>query len=167
MRDLTFKFENKVEFTAMVKEHDYMLRCIPHHLPHQQVLNFSLNIFPATGGGSFGMDSFGNRTYNGRIAGPHKYFQYGIVGRIRRDDREKTPVDYMPCYKYFSGLTKPAEGMKVFLNNLPLNDELGNHEKARIVSEALYDYFEYVPGATHVGTSAEEAFSQGKGVCQD
>lgn len=31
----------------------------------------------------------------------------------------------------------------------------------------LYREFSYVPGSTHVGTTAEEALAGGKGVCQD
>lgn len=168
MRDLSVKFETRVDFSDMVSEHDYILRCIPQHLPEQQVLSLSVNIDPATGGGCFGMDSFGNRTYAGRIAGKHKFFTYGITARIRRDDLKKTFLDEpLGCLSFPSELTKSTEGMEAFLDGLPIYDDMGNYDIARILSDAVYDYFQYVPESTHVGTSAAEAFESRQGVCQD
>ncbi len=41
------------------------------------------------------------------------------------------------------------------------------HETAEAIAWAVHERVEYVPGATGVPTSAQEAWDQGKGVCQD
>lgn len=167
MRDLSFKFDTRVDFSDSVIEHDYILRCIPQHTPDQQVMSFSLNIDPSTGGGSFGMDSFGNRTYAGRIGGRHKFFQYGIVGRIRRDDLKKQVDEPMGCLRFPSELTQPTPELRAFLDSLAITQDMGVHELSRYISEAIHVHLEYETGTTNVGTTAGEAFAAGRGVCQD
>lgn len=168
MRDLIFKFENRVDFSDMVTEHDYLLRCIPSHTPDQQILSFSLDIEPGTGAGSFGMDSFGNRTYVGRIGGKHKFFKYGISGRIMRDDTKKVLDDNpMHCLRYFSHLTQPNVELKSFLDGMNIDPDLKSMDVANIIASEVYRYYKYTPGSTHTGTTAGEAFASGQGVCQD
>lgn len=46
-------------------------------------------------------------------------------------------------------------------------DGLDPHEAAEAISHAVADRVVYMPGSTGVQTSAQEAWDQGKGVCQD
>ena len=49
----------------------------------------------------------------------------------------------------------------------PTDLGLSNYEKAVELMHSLHDSFRYVPLSTNINTTAEEAFVQGQGVCQD
>lgn len=168
MNRMKFYFDTVLHCTQPINQHDFLLRCIPQELPEQRVLEMKLDISPHPTGGGFGMDSFGNRTYSGRIPEAHDDFRYTISGRVERNDKRRSPGMPLPCYRYPSSLTAWSSDFDNFL--LPLREELAGKnplEMAEIFRRAIYRRFIYTPGATNVSTTAAEALSLGKGVCQD
>ena len=166
MRSLSFYYDTSLTFSELIKEHDFLLRCVPPDLPEQRITEFTLTIVPMDRGGRYGTDAFGNRTYKGRIPAPHMSFRYTVRGRAGRDDSAKQREDtVLPGYKYPSRLTEPTDEMKDFLASRPLSGTA--LAKALAISTAVHEHFTYTPGATGVSTTAGEAFHQAKGVCQD
>jgi len=165
MKELTFTFETNLQFKEPVSEHAFLLRCVPLQKEEQQLLSFMLNISPHAGRIACGTDGFGNRTYSGYAPEPHTFFSYQVMGRVRRDDDRRVPRGPMPCYRYNSPLTQPSKELKDFLASLDLTGSL--LEQAEQLSQAVHKHFEYEPGSTNITTSAEEAFRQKQGVCQD
>lgn len=167
MRELSFKFQTWLDFSQPVKEHDFLLRCLPQQLPEQQVVSMRLEIEPerSVAAGVFSLDCFGNRLYAGRISGQHTHFNYGVIGRVCRDDRKKVMSEPMGCFKYPTALTCPSPAMKDYLAQQQL--EGSNYEIGQRLNSLIYEYFTYVPGSTGVNTTAAEAFAARQGVCQD
>ena len=166
MRSLSFYYDTSLLFSEPVKEHDFLLRCVPPDLPEQKILEFTLTLIPHARGGRYGIDAFGNRTYEGRIASPHSSFRYTVHGRAVRDDSRKVrDMEVLPGYKYPSRLTEPTEEIEAFLKKVAPTGT--NLEQALLLSTAVHEHFTYTPGSTQVTTTAGEAFAAAKGVCQD
>ncbi|GLX97876.1 hypothetical protein Hesp01_58260 [Herbidospora sp. NBRC 101105] len=66
-------------------------------------------------------------------------------------------------------LLRPTERTTITCGEVGLAQTHGRdpHETAEAIAWAVHERVEYVPGATGVLTSAQEAWDQGKGVCQD
>ncbi len=166
MRSLSFYYDTSLIFSEPVKEHDFLLRCVPPDLPEQKITEFKLTLIPLPRGGRYGVDAFGNRTYGGRIASPHSSFRYTVRGSAVRDDSRKQRDDHvLPGYKYPSRLTEPTDEIAAFLKQVAPTGT--NLEKALTLSTAVHRHFTYMPGSTQVTTTAGEAFAQAQGVCQD
>lgn len=145
MRSLSFYYDTSLTFSEPIKEHDFLLRCVPLDLPEQRITEFTLTIVPMDRGGRYGTDAFGNRTYKGRIPAPHMSFRYTVRGRAVRDDSAKQREDtVLPGYKYPSRLTEPTDEMKDFLASLPLSGTA--LAKALAISMAVHEHFTYTPG---------------------
>ncbi len=141
MRSLSFYYDTSLTFSEPIKEHDFLLRCVPE----QRITEFTLTIVPMDRGGRYGTDAFGNRTYKGRIPAPHMSFRYTVRGRAVRDDSAKQREDtVLPGYKYPSRLTEPTDEMKDFLASLPLSGTA--LAKALAISMAVHEHFTYTPG---------------------
>ena len=165
MRKLSFEFNTRIDFSNPVKEHSFLLRYIPMSLPQQRLLRFRLNAEPLETMGSFSTDSFGNSTYSGRIGAEHTSFSYGITGILERDDSCFIPEQPAPFYRYPSFLTHPSAELIAFANEIShMSTDL---ETAGAIADAVFGHFEYVPGSTSTATTAAQAFSLKKGVCQD
>lgn len=165
MERLSFYYDTSLSFSEPIHEHSFLLRCVPPDLPEQRIIEYKLEILPMAGSGRYGTDSFGNRTYAGRMATGHRFFRYTAYGIALRDDTRKEKAPFLPCFRYPSRLTGATERMKNFLAELPLvGDDL---MKAKVLAKAVHRHFVYTPGATAVTTTAGEAFALGKGVCQD
>lgn len=168
MRKLQFYFDTVLHCTQPITQHDFLLRCIPQELPEQHVENLKLVISPHPTGGGFGMDSFGNRTYSGRIPESHDDFRYTITGMAERDDHRRKSTIPLICYRFPSVLTGWTVEFESFLEPLkPRLEGKSGLEMAEIFRRAIYHAFTYTPGATTVATTAGEALRQKKGVCQD
>lgn len=165
MRELSFAFHTRLEFSQPVTEHDFLLRCLPQQLPEQQILSQQLELEPENIIGHYSRDSFGNNLYAGRIGGQHSFFNYGVTGRVLRDDTRQVPSKPMGCFKYPTRLTMPSEDMKCYLNDLQLTGS--NYEVADQLNTLVHSNFIYKPGSTDVHTTAAEAFAAMEGVCQD
>ena len=168
MTELQFCYEVSLDFSSPVHDHAFVLRCLPHDMPEQILLWSELIIQPEPHRISFGGDAFGNRLITGFLPEQHDSFRYSVEGRARRDDSERlhfqTPLT---CYRYPSGMTQPSPEMARFLADCNIDFHGCTLEAAEELSEAVHEYFEYVPGVTGTATTAAESFAMRQGVCQD
>ena len=188
-RELSFYFDTVLNFSGSVREHNFLLRCIPADSPEQKILSYTLTVYP-DGAASLGRDSFGNVVRAGRVVEAHDSFRYTLQGMAYRDDSQRLPEEAAPFYRYASPLTQVTPKLEAFYasaekdmdgcngasiqmqsqNGVQVqvsNSSLNALEKAKILCAKVHDYFTYTPGETNVMTTAGEAFATGKGVCQD
>lgn len=117
-----------------------------------------------------GRDSFGNRFFFGSVDKPHDSFLFRITGIVTAglaDCESLEKEGLLGAYRYPHGLTIPGEGLQSYFKTLNLQREQSDYEKCVQLMHRLYNDFTYEKGVTDVGTSAEEAWQLGKGVCQD
>ncbi|MGN0940175.1 MAG: transglutaminase domain-containing protein [Selenomonadaceae bacterium] len=166
MKRLAFLFETKNKYSYPVTEHDFLLRCVPQERPHQHIVDMELDVNPLVTGGNFGIDSFGNRTYTGRLPRAHTFFSYCVRGTAVRDESmRKVCNDPLPIYSYASNLTRPSESLRRLFDSVPHTDN--DLEQAQRFRVAVNQYMTYKAGVTNVRTTAAEAALRRMGVCQD
>ena len=171
MQKLKFLFLTKLDFSSMIGEHHFILRCVPQVLPEQQVVDLDMKVMLQACTGVFSTDSFGNQLYAGSLLAPHRFFYYRVNGEIVRDDGERRQEAAASCLRYPTKLTSPSEEMRLYADEL-WQQELSclsgdSYGIASRLSEIIHREFAYVPGSTNVYTTAAEAFRQRSGVCQD
>ena len=171
MQRLKFLFLTKLDFSSMIGEHHFILRCVPQVLPEQQVVDLDMKVMPQACTGVFSTDSFGNQLYAGSLLAPHRFFYYRVNGEIVRDDGERRHEAAASCLRYPTKLTSPSEEMRLYADELWQQELSGlsgdSYGIASRLSEIIHREFAYVPGSTNVYTTAAEAFRQRSGVCQD
>ena len=191
-RGLSFYFDTVLNFSGSVREHNFLLRCIPADSPEQKILSYTLTVYP-DGAASLGRDSFGNVVRAGRVVEAHDSFRYTLQGMAYRDDSQRLPGEAAPFYRYASPLTQVTPELEAFYASAEKDMDgcngpaiqtqsqnsvqaqgvadgrgtLNSLEKAKILCARVHDYYTYTPGETNVMTTAGEAFAAGKGVCQD
>ncbi len=171
MQKLKFLFLTKLDFSSMIGEHHFILRCVPQVLPEQQVVDLDMKVMPQACTGVFSTDSFGNQLYAGSLLAPHRFFYYRVNGEIVRDDGERRQEAAASCLRYPTKLTSPSEEMRLYADELWQQELSGlsgdGYRIASRLSDIIYKSFTYAPGSTNVHTTAAEAFRQRSGVCQD
>lgn len=170
MKKLTFAYEMKLTFSAPVTEHRFQLRCAPVTGPRQQVIDVDVQMDPPAELEST-IDSFGSLVMTGYLPEAHTEFGYRATGIAFVDNANIKEEPFKPLYRFQSALTKPGAAVgaligecRARLEALGGADEL---DRARVIMDEVYGVFDYTPGSTTVQTTAEEAFAQRKGVCQD
>lgn len=163
-RLLHFTYDIQLTFSRPVRQHSFVLRCLPPDLPEQQILDAALVLDPDV---PFAVqrDGFGNLLQAGCIPEPHDRFRYTARGTARRDDSRRLPEPCHPMFRLPSACTAASEEMCRWLTELAL--PAPPREKAWALARAVHDRLAYVPGATSVSTTAAQAFAAGQGVCQD
>ena len=118
------------------------------------------------------VDSFGSVVVTGYIPDPHEVFSYRVSGIAFVDNENTKPEKFKPLYRFDSALTIPGPSIEALIEVCKkrialLPDEASPIEIACEVMDEVYKAFTYTPGSTTIRTTAEEALTQGKGVCQD
>ena len=110
----------------------------------------------------------GNLTLTGRMDEPHDelFFESsGIVRTCVDDNQSDYPAS--PYFIYPTRLTRPGPTV-VNLWERARGTLTGDvRTDALILMHTAHTNLVYTPGVTDVGTTAEQALSYGKGVCQD
>ena len=189
MKRLKFSYDMILSFDSVIREHHFTVKCQPGDDERQKIISLNISVSP-NDFTSKTVDSFGNRCIYGYMSGEHDRFMIHAEGLAECGLKDTAPGDEKPTglYKYQTGLTKPGEGIRGFHNNIlrkykeqlnlryaksaeaemGSNDCEGNvKDWAAFIMNELYGYMKYVPGSTTVTSTAEEAFEQGEGVCQD
>lgn len=167
-----FDFEYRTDFTFKkpVSEHHFSLKFVPHSNTRQKIIIDELAITPGTNCKS-SMDSFGNRKHYGSINNPHTSFCFHVKGRAilnlstYEDDSEK-----LAMFRSFTPLTRPGSEIKSWVADVqgsPEYKKLRKRDRSVFWMHKLYETLIYEQHLTDINTTAEEAFSLGKGVCQD
>lgn len=153
-------------YSSPVNEHDFLLRCVPQERPEQRIVEMHLDVQPLVTGGNFGVDSFGNRTYTGRLPRGHTTFSYRVQGIAIRDESRRLPCPHpLPVYSYPSTLTRPSETLRRLFESVEASDD--DLEQAERFRVAVYEFMTYKSGVTNVQTTAADAALFRAGVCQD
>ena len=163
-RLLHFRYETRLSFDSPVTGHTFVLRCLPPEFPGQQILDAALTLEPAAPF-AWQRASFGNLLAIGRIDAPHTQFCYTARGTARVDLAARRAERCWPVFRLPSGYTQPSPEMAAWLQTLALPG--APRERAWALAQAVHRKLTYVPGATGVATTARQAFTAGRGVCQD
>ena len=169
MKHLRFHYLLELKFSEPVREHHFTIRAFPKSDDCQNISGDRIVIEP----NQFLQeteDAFGNIVIYGYEPNEHDLFKVDVSGFA------ETGLSRMRCAgpSYTQGmflrqtpLTEPGEELKAFFPTIPLREGATNLEKAGRIMRALGEVMEYKPGSTTVSTTAEAAFSQKSGVCQD
>lgn len=116
-------------------------------------------------------DSFKNKKLYGKITEPHSTFAVRISGTAEAgldifEEYTDYPFDAI-LLKAQTDLTKPGEKLMQYHKELGLHGLESAYDKALYIMRTLPDVFSYNPGSTEIHETAENAFTLGKGVCQD
>ena len=179
MSKLHFDYWMELDFAEPVTESHYTIKCLPKDTDMQRISDVKINIFPEN---SFqkGEDSFGNQTIYGNVLESHSQFGFHISGDAETNLSSGETVkedDNTGIFRYPYGLNKAGAEIKDYFSQIILDFDagiLGDHlpqrtdyDKAMFLMNRLYQDFTYETGSTSMSTTAEEAFVQRKGVCQD
>ena len=169
MKTLKFGYHMKLSFSGSVNNHRFTLKCIPHDTDMQRIEKMAVSVYPdhIT---SENIDSYGNITLFGYTNEYHNSFGFDITGIATTglSDYEKSKqLHQVGMYRYQTPITRPGSSICSFYDALQLYEVYSSTEKALRIMERINDSFQYVQGCTGMETTAEEAFMDGAGVCQD
>ncbi len=169
MAVLHFDYKMEIAYEEYVGRCYFTIKCMPREDARQHLLGMELSILPETAY-SHGADSFGNRQIYGCETEPHNQFVFQAAGdvEILQTDYEDEARDGMAgVFRVPHGKCIPGPGLLEYYQSHDFAKFGSHYEICMAWMHRLYQDFSYVPGATQVRTTAEEAWGLGKGVCQD
>lgn len=169
MKKLHFTYEMQIEYSVEVAKCNFTIKCIPKNTLRQKIEDYEIELFPSVDY-YMGIDGLRNEQIYGVNEKPHTLFQFRIDGNVitgLSEYEEETDDDIAMIFNHPHGLNQAGESIKAFFEKNRPAGKLSDYETALELMHTLYDTFQYVPFSTNVETTAEEAFVQGKGVCQD
>lgn len=164
---LTYELLN--QFSSPVNHHSFSLRCFPRDMERQKTEACECEILPGAIY-SRGRDSFGNPMIIGCSEEAHDIFAVRVRALVMTTDQaepETKPEYQIGMYRYFTPTTRPGETLRKFYESVPAAGQKTVWERTQELMECFCSVYQYESGSTSFFTTAEEAFSQGKGVCQD
>lgn len=177
MKKLHFTYDMQIEYSVEVTNCNFTIKCIPIDTKRQKIEHIKITLDPETTY-QWGKDGFQNTQIWGRNSVPHTSFRFQIEGDAvtgLADYEEMVDENIAMVFAHPHGLNVAGDAIKQFYN-----EEISNNEKmsniiagtaiigrAVGIMQLLFQNYKYQPGTTQIDTSAEEAFLQGCGVCQD
>lgn len=169
MKKLDFEYRMRIEYSIEVSKCNFTIKCIPKTNKRQQISNLSIKIDPPTTYQE-GKDGLNNQQIYGSNDYPHKFFEFVITGQAMTgvgtyDEEYDDNIDML--FKHPYGLNQAGDTIKSYFNSIKpyvVEDKL---QRAKYIMARLHRDFQYLKNSTTIDTPAEEAFSQGYGVCQD
>ena len=152
---------------APVSAHHFTLRCTPVSDARQRIVQMQEFVFPEDSL-SRGRDQWGNALLYGCYCAPHTAFEADVCGKAAvglSDGVPAKPFEQERIFGFATPLTEADGALCSFAERLHIRS--GAPDEAEAVMRAVYGAISYQPGATGVQTTAAEAFSLGRGVCQD
>ena len=168
MKKWRLAYELTNQFAAPVIHHSFSLRCMPEDRKWQKVADCRCKIFPDALY-SCGKDSFGNRMIIGCCEKPHDIFGVHVDALVTTDNKEEPEErqEYqLGMFRYYTSVTKPGETLQKFYKGIAAG-AAAPWARTQELMERFCSIYQYESGSTSFFTTAEEAFSQGRGVCQD
>lgn len=162
-------YELKIKFSAPVTDHHFSLRCLPLERSCQNVKSMQLIMTPDAPI-SFGTDGHGNQYAWGTVREAHEDFIFRVVSEVECHEAylEETKSEHsISQFRSQTKLTTMSPAMLDFLQKLNLDQYQDAETKLDELNKAVWGHIIYTPGSTNVKTTAEEAFDECKGVCQD
>lgn len=160
-----YRFETDVEFRYPVTHHHFMLRCMPKECMCQHIIDCHYEIKDATWL-SEGTDVFGNHVIYGSAIPAHTRFSILSEGHVSR--RYYAMYDApRPCFESQSPLTAVSPEMLDMLHETLGRSSHVSFQQLLDLCHAVHAHMTYQGGVTNSHTTAAEAFTLKKGVCQD
>lgn len=171
MAFLNYEYRMTISYSEPVAKCYFTIKSIPKDDFRQRSISYNISMTPNTIY-SESSDSFGNTQIIGSVDRPHDEYDFIIKGLVETQDTNiASGVDEsrVGMYKYPHGKCIPGETILSFFDEIKEEVLACPSEKEKCVKlmDILHKKMEYVPGSTAIETSAEEAFKEGKGVCQD
>ena len=167
---MRLKISHRTEYSydLPVKYGLQRLRLVPQAGPTQAVVSWALKIEGAREEVRFS-DQYGNDTRLVSVEGePHTVSVEagGIVETFDTAGVGGPHQGFAPLWLFTreTSLTTPGEGIAALAEAVEPGTEI---DRLHALMHLIADKVAYAPGATHVGTAAEEAVALGSGVCQD
>lgn len=168
MRRYLYCYQTVVSFSAPVRNHAVLVRCLPRNDGHQTVDEEHLVAPPG-----FRLrrttDAFGNRLVYGGQREPHTAWAYVSSGIVSTADYAiKDTADNTLLYLQPSRLAFLPEASLSSLSSEQHITLSGNTaDRALQVCHHVHDLLEYAPSTTSMETTAADVLTRRKGVCQD
>ena len=170
MKRLHLSYDMMIEYSEEVQRCNFTIKCNPVDSLRQEISNIQIQIIPNVKY-SYGKDGLGNIQIYGVNESPHKSFRFHIEADAKTgmcDYETDMNDDIDMIFGHEHGLNIAGSKIKSFYESISyINDISDTYEKAEKIMHELSKNLKYVSGSTNVNTSAEEAFIQGYGVCQD
>lgn len=165
MKKLHFRYNMDLNFSHEIREHHLILHLRPMELPGQGLTSFAFRTFPEADVCEV-QDKIGSRYLSCMIKAPHDYVRVTAEGTVERSEEKETV--FHPIFCYPSVYTRMNEEMQSFAETLLSKTvEREPLKLALILMDQMQEHMTYVPGSTDIKTTAQEAFGNGQGVCQD
>ena len=170
MRSWHVRYELVTNFSAGVSDHAFVLRCFPYRPACYSIRNQHCTIEPRSRC-QWGEDAFGNTLMTGSFAAESAVFRvevgFDADMNYAAGVPELRPPQALGMFAAHSRFTRPRDNLRAWSAQLGTGDGGGERGLALHLMHELYARFRYVTGSTNVRYDAEQAFSQGCGVCQD
>lgn len=168
MKKLHFKYNMQIDYSNPISKCYFTIKCIPKNTKRQNIENVQIKLSPDVPY-SCGTDGLKNKQIYGADYIEHTSFIFSIEGDAEtglNNYEEEADESFDMIFACPHGLNVAGDNIKSFFSKLSLEvqDDLS---KANNIMNSLHDKFSYKTGSTNVDTGAEEAFTQGFGVCQD
>lgn len=171
MKNLFFDYYMQIDYSIVVSKCNYTIKCIPQSNMRQKIENIKIDMFPKSTY-SMGIDGLGNTQIYGSNDVDHTKFYFHITGNAfteldvceEAEDDSKTMI-----FKHPHGLNKAGEKIHKYYDRIKKEIRLNGdaYLDSLVIMNKLHNDFSYKQFVTNTETSAEQAFSQGQGVCQD
>ena len=166
---LHFSYEMLMTYEEAVRQAYFTIKGCPKSTARQEISGIEITMEPEVRRME-GTDSFGNIQVYGSTDCPHRLFRYRISGQARIGQilyEEKAAEEEIWIYRHPHGLNRPGPALEAYFDSLKGQLEENAYVNAVFLMRTLHREFSYRKGITHAGTTAEEAWMLGGGVCQD
>lgn len=173
MKNLHFDYFMEIRYESDVDICYYTIKCIPQDSARQKISDISISLTPESKP-EWAVDSLGNKYIFGCNGQPHDLFQFRITGNAEcglTEYEEVVDENELMIYRHSTKINGAGDELKAYFatisEELELDKITSAMDKAKAISNKLYELLTYEKDVTEWSTTAEEAFCLKKGVCQD
>jgi transglutaminase-like putative cysteine protease len=171
VRSATFEVQQtlRYEYPGPIEDvHQILVLVPPDELPGQRLLSHELRVIPEARP-RFSADAFGNRIC--QVALPRVEGQLAFDLRLRVERRRAPGAPLLSeseerAFRLPSPLTEATPALRRAADQLAAGAE-SPAQLAERINTWVYQRLKYTPGTTDIHSTAQDALSQGSGVCQD
>ena len=181
---LEIRHVTQYQYERPVRESLMELWMQPQKTARQRLISFELEINPAAQVFSYA-DSFGNAVYHFDVPQPHDKLTILARSAVETEapgerpdaldmgewDRLRSEFVRGECFDFLRphGFVEATDALTNFIDEHNLADLRRRDPLTamRVLSETIYQAFEYQPGVTDADSPIDLALSAGRGVCQD
>lgn len=171
MKSLVFDYYMQIDYSEVVSRCNFTIKCIPQNNDRQKIESYKIDLFPINKYCT-GKDGLGNNQIYGANNFEHSTFYFHIKGNaitgLCRYEEDMDESRFM-IYRHPYGLNRAGQCIRAYFENIRsgVGFNKDNYSTAVGIMHQLHHDFCYQPFITNINTTAEEALSLGKGVCQD